>query len=264
MPIINFPSLADVPDEFKSAAKEADGKFQVDVALTSAVTDLKTKNTQVSAERDGLKAKADKFDALVGAEGEEKFTKELTDLRATDQKVKDGQLKGSDAIEAEVVRRLGTVKDDHARQLSEKARETGVYKTQAEAAQAQLRNMKIDQAVSAAALDPKSGVEPSALPDILSRARTIYVVEDDKLVPKDGQAIVYGPDGVTPMSPKEWLGKLKEQAPYFFKDSKGGGANGGGGGGKATTIGGYSKEEFLKLPPEQRMKIAREAGVEKI
>jgi hypothetical protein len=77
-----------------------------------------------------------------------------------------------------------------------------------------------------------------------------------QLVAKDGDAIIYGADGATPMSPSEWVrGKLREQAPYFYKNSSGGGATGGGTAGDAK-FGGMAEAEFRKLAPEKKLALA--------
>jgi hypothetical protein len=94
-----------------------------------------------------------------------------------------------------------------------------------------LRRTYVDRALTDVVLDESMGVHPKALADILGRAYQVFEVSDDgKLTPKRGEAVVYGADGVTPMSPKEWVQSLKEDAPYFFKGSNGGGSNGGEGG----------------------------------
>jgi hypothetical protein len=100
-----------------------------------------------------------------------------------------------------------------------------------------------------------SGANPEALPDILSRAsRTFTVTEKGQVVAMDGDAVLYGADGATPMSPREWLGKVIEEAPYLSKSSAGGGAAGNRGDEK---FGGMSADEFNKLSPQRRMEIAR-------
>lgn len=56
------------------------------------------------------------------------------------------------------------------------------------------------------------------------------------------------------MSPKEWLGKVKVEAPYLAKQSAGGGANGGDGKGAKH---GMTDAEFEKLSPVERINRAR-------
>jgi hypothetical protein len=73
----------------------------------------------------------------------------------------------------------------------------------------------------------------------------------------DGEAIIYGADGATPMTPDEWLAKLRDSAPYFCKNSNGGGATGNQGN---KMFGGMSKEDFNKLSGAQKLALARKSG----
>jgi hypothetical protein len=60
------------------------------------------------------------------------------------------------------------------------------------------------------------------------------------------------------MSPHELLTKLVADAPYLGKSSAGGGANGGNANSVSGTFG-MSAEEFQKLPPTERINLARKA-----
>jgi hypothetical protein len=62
---------------------------------------------------------------------------------------------------------------------------------------------------------------------------------------------MYGADGSTPMTPMEWLAKLREEKPFLFKQSEGGGSGGGG------RPGGLSQADLQKMSPVERMNYAR-------
>jgi hypothetical protein len=100
---------------------------------------------------------------------------------------------------------------------------------------------------------PDSGVRPEALPDVLERAYRLYKVENGALIPKQGEATIFGANGADPMSPAEWLVKLRDQAPHYFKGNGGGGAAGGREGEK---LGGFSHAEIAKLSPEAKLALA--------
>jgi hypothetical protein len=51
--------------------------------------------------------------------------------------------------------------------------------------------------------------------------------DDGRVLAYQGDLQLYGADGGSPLTPKEWIGKLKEEAPHFFKGTTGGGAGGG-------------------------------------
>jgi len=101
---------------------------------------------------------------------------------------------------------------------------------------------------------------PAALPDILSRAASTFVVQPDgSIIPKRGDTVVYGADGVTPMTVKEWLTKLVQEAAYLGKPSTGGGANGTVPGGAGQKYG-MSDAAFNALPAQERIRLARKAA----
>lgn len=255
MPDIVYDALDKVPEGLREHAKEQDGKVVVKVVPQVKLDEFRQTNITLSQERDALKAQFEPLKKLIG-EDVKAFEDELTELRSTVQKVKDGTLKGTDAIQAEVAQRVAQMRGDYERQLAEKATEVSAWKQQAAEADQKFRRSLVDRAVTDAVLNEKSGAEPRALPDILSRAYAVFQVDDaGKLVAKDGEAVIYGSDGATPMTPIEWLSKLKSDAPYFFKSSTGGGASGSQG---SKDYGGMTKEQFQKLPAAERLRIARE------
>lgn len=261
MPDVTFETMDAIPAEFHPDVKQVDGKFVVNLVTKKKVDEFRENNISIAKERDDLKSFRDKVAPLVG-DDVDAFTGEITRLKTVDQQVKDGSLKGNDQIEAEVLRRTQAAKENYERQLAEKAREASVFKGSAEAAERRLNQERVSQAISAAVLNPESGAEPSALEDFQSRARSVFSIDaNGKLVAKDGDAIIYGGDGINPMSPAEWVAKQKTTSPHLFKGSSGGGAAGAGGVGKDGLICGMSKDKFDALPPAERMRLARKFGL---
>lgn len=255
MPEIKFKTKDEIPEEFRAEAKEVDGSFTVNLVLNSKLAEFRDRNIAVMQERDGLKAKVTTFETLIGADPD-KFKAELEALRATDQQVKDGKLTASKTIDEEVSRRLNEGKAGYEAQIKTLANERDSERRAREASDAKFRRSIIDREITNAALSGEAGINPAALPDILTRAHAIYQVgENDALVPKRGDTIIYGSDGVSPMQPKEWLKKLVAEAPHFAKPSSGGGAAGGG----SAEFGGMAQADFLKLPATERMRVARQA-----
>lgn len=255
MPIIKFKTRDEIPEGLKGTETEADGGFTVKVVAQSKLDEFRDNNTALAQERDALKNKVAAYAAL--GDDPAKLGTEVAALRAVDQQVKDGKLKGSDAVDAAVAARLQASKEDFERQLRESATRAAAAEKAAADAVNELKRSIIDRAVTQAVLDKDSGLNPAALPDILTRAYNTYVVgEGNKLVAKNGDNVIYGADGATPMQPKEWLGKLVQEAPHFAKPSAGGGATGGEGGQK---FAGMSQEAFLKLPAAERMAKFRAA-----
>lgn len=255
MPIIKFKSAAEVPEGLK--AEEKEGVFVVDVVEKSKLDEFRNNNVNLARERDELKNKVEVYAAVVG-DDPDAFKGELGELRNVSQQVKDGKLKGSDAVEQEVARRVASVKEGYDGQIRTLTQERDRERQDKTALDGELRRSIVNQAVNEAILASDSGINPAAAPDILARAHNLYTVTPErKLVPKNGDAVVYGQDGVSPMPVKEWLQKLVVEAPHFSLNSSGGGASGGA---DTKLPGGMSQEAFDKLSPQERIKAARKAS----
>lgn len=255
MPIIKFKTKEEVPEGL--TAVEKDGAYVVDVVEKTKLEEFRTNNISLARERDELKNKVSTYASLIG-DDPDTFKGELEELRTTHQQVKDGKLKGTDAVEAEVTRRVASVKEGYDAQIKTLSTERDRERQGREALDARLRRSIIDSAVTQAILASDSGINPATTPDILSRAYKLFTVnEKEELVPKQGDAVIYGSDGATPMSVKEWLQKLQVEAPYFSLQSAGGGASGNA---DSKLPKGYTQETWDKLSPQERIKLARRAA----
>lgn len=142
--------------------------------------------------------------------------KELVELQ---RQVDEGKLLKEGKIEEVVQGRVAQM-----RTSLEGERDT--FKTRAERAENQLSTLLIDAAVKGEAL--KLGVLPTALDDVVLRARGTYRMVDGIATPHDEKGqVVYGKDGKTPMAMGDWVEGLKKSAPHLFAGSQGGGAGGG-------------------------------------
>lgn len=94
-----------------------------------------------------------------------------------------------------------------------------------------LEVLLIDNEVRAAAV--QAGVAPSAVDDVLLRAKTVYQVKEGVPIALDqkGQTL-YGKDGQTPLAIGDWVKGLKESASHLFLQSNGSGSGHNGGGGR--------------------------------
>ena len=263
MPDVIFASKDLIPAGLEEHAKEAeDGTFTVNVVPKVKIDEFRDKNIAQSKELEAASAVnslwVDAF-GLIEDFDEAKLAQD--ELKETAQKVLDGKLKATNDVEVEVVKRTEKMKSEYERQLATAAKERADALTVAKAAEGKYKRSVVDSHVTTAVLKEDSGVDTSALSDILARARGIFAVDDadGSLVAKDGDATIYGADGATPMTPSEWLVSLKETAPYFFKRSAGGDANGNDKNNKPAAHGGMSKEEWNKLPGATKLELARKA-----
>lgn len=258
MPVFKFKTKEEVPAELHDQIKEAADKtgFEINLVANAKLDEFRQNNINVSKERDELKGFKDKVSPLLGEKTVEDWAKEIGELTGIAQKVKDGTLKASDAIEAEVTKRTETMRGTLESQIASKAAESAAWKAKAEAGETKLRQFQVDNAINALAADPNIGLNPKATADVLSRARAVFEVQaDGSLIPKRNGEVIRGENGVDPMTPTEWIKNLRKEAEYYFLGSKGGGAGGDSTAGKAQ-FGGMAEADFNKLPPMERLKIA--------
>ena len=209
-----FKFIVDSLDQVNEAHRsfyvknEETGKYQLQVegAVPRAKLDeFRNNNITLTNEKQSLQEKLDTF-------------KDIDPTKWNEYKTKAEAFKGDADIDKIVENRIQaataqhkTIVDDLNSKLSST---TSLY-----------HNTLIGNEVQAAAL--KAGARPEAIEDIKRRAGDVFSVVNGKaVIQKDGN-IVYGTDGVTPMSSFEWAKNLAKDAPYFFTENHGGGGQGG-------------------------------------
>lgn len=254
MPDIFYNSLEEVPEGLREAAKtDAAGKVVVKVVPQSKLDEFRDTNIRVSKERDDFAAALGKAKEILGTDDFDAATASLTELRTVAQRVKDGQLVENKGLEEALTERTSKMREEMQGEIQRNAQSAKAWQDKYTSTDLKLRRTYVDRAITDVVLDETSGVHPKALNDILSRAYNTFEVSDDgKLTAKRGDAVLYGADGASAMSPKEWVNTLKEEAPYFFKGSSGGGSSGS----EGQTAYGMTSAEIAKLSPEQRLQIA--------
>jgi hypothetical protein len=168
---------------------------------------------------------------------------ELVDLQ---RQLNEGELLKAGKIDEVVNGRVAAMRAE-----LENQRDT--FKTRAEKSESQLALLMIDSAARTEAV--KLGVEPTALDDVVLRARGVYRMVEGSAVPQDAEGkVIYGKDGTTPMAMTDWITGLKKSAPHLFAGSRGGGA---GGGGRAAT------GSTANLSPAQKIALGLSQGVQR-
>ncbi|QJA42955.1 hypothetical protein [Phaeobacter phage MD18] len=267
MATLTFNSLSEVPEDLRETAKEGEnGVYTVKVAPADKVREFRESNVKLSQERDDLIGKVTKYEQVTGVsleqlgEGKlEDFAKTLETLRDTKKKVEDGALVENTSLEEAAAARVTEVTNSFKSQLSELARERDAHKERAKGAEERANQMMVENSIRLAASDPDVAMLDKAVNLVLPAAFRVFKVEDGgKLTPKTADGtIIYGSDGVTPMTVKEWLLKQREDSDFLFKGSKGGGASGS----DQKTAGRLSAAELAQMTPQQRMNYARKHGL---
>lgn len=127
--------------------------------------------------------------------------------------------KTDEDLEKQISDRTAQMRQEHAAAI---AKMTGDL----ESSQKMLEVMVIDGEVRRYAAE--LGAYPTAVDDLILRARGTFKVEKGVAMPyKDGQ-VQYGKDAINPMTMKEWLTDTSKNAPHLFNPNQGGGAKGSG------------------------------------
>lgn len=254
MPVLSFETLEAIPEGLREFAKSTDdGKVTVNVVPEAKLSSFRDNNVLVSKERDELKDRVTLLSGIVG-EDADAFVQDLEDLRKTRDRVKAGELNESGALETEITKRTGDMRKRFDEELQSKAREGAAWRQKFDGLDKEYRRSQVVQAIKDAATAPDSGVEPSALNSLAREALEVFRFTDEgKVIPMNGDAPIYGLNGVDPMTPKEWLEKLKETSPFYFKSTHGGGA--GGDTTKKNSFG-LSPQDLGKLSPQQMLELA--------
>jgi len=152
-------------------------------------------------------------------------------------------------IDEGVANNTKAMKEDHDKLLSDAL--SG--KTKAEQT---LNGLLVNDAVNREAIG--AGVKDTAVSDILTRAGNVFRVVNGQAVAFDGDSQIYGKDGTTPLSMKDWLAGQAATAPHLFKESTGSGAENNSGGGAAKKT--MSRTDFEGKNPAEQMAFVKSGG----
>lgn len=192
------------PEVAREYTKGDDGKYHISVegmVPSGKLAEFRDNNIE-------LKRQLERFKGVDPAK--------YAELAQLEQRVKESKLVDAGKIDELVAARVESMKTTHTAQLQEKDAALSV-------ANRQLESLLIDSSVRSAA--NTSGVLPTAVDDLLLRAKSTFKIQDGVAVPlNDKGQIIYGSDGVNPMSIKEWIDGIAKVAPHLFVGSVGSGA----------------------------------------
>jgi hypothetical protein len=132
------------------------------------------------------------------------------------------------------------------------AAKTAAAEKAAAEATGQYRNLRLEQAVSKAVMNEATGANPAALDYIIADAAKVFKFDDEgNMVPKQGEATLYGADGASPMTMDEWVTEHISNKPLLAKSSGGGGDPD-----PSKKYFGLAKEDYDKLSPIKKLELA--------
>ena len=243
-------------------AEEDNGSTDVDAkiaaAVEAAVGGLKKNYEALKNEKTQIKEQFDSINGLIetlgGVEtlkslGTADTVKQILEMRQRFEKEESGKLLTEGKYDEWFDKRVGGMRKDYENQISEYQKNLDAEKQRAETFLGSYRKKMLETEVASAAT--ASGIEPGALLDVQLRAQTQFTFdqERDTLVIRDSDGgVVFGKDGKSPKSIKEWLDDQKEVSRHWWPPSKGGGAEGSGrGGSRDQDIGKLDMNAYAEL-----------------
>lgn len=135
-----------------------------------------------------------------------------------DRKLKEKKMIDAGDLDKVVEERVKAMRAEHETTLTTITKERDTLSTK-------LSSVLIDSAVKSAAVSV--GVVSTAVDDVVLRAKTIFQMKNGDVVAVNAKGdVIYGKDGVTPLSIDEWVKDLKAGAPHLFEGMRGSGAPG--------------------------------------
>lgn len=220
-------------------------KALIDKAVSDAVTGLKAKNGELLGK---LKEREERLKSFDGIEPD--AVRNILKKFADDE---EAALIAKGEIDQVLSKRTDRMKADYDKKLQAEAE----AKARAESKAAKLAERTLAGALRDAAI--KSGALPEALEDIVLRASMIWRLDDDgEPVARNGDEVILGKDGKTPLSPKEWAESLREAAPHLWPRATGTNAPGSNGTGRH----GAASKKASDMTPSEKAKFIGENGVD--
>lgn len=207
------------PDLTKDAAAKAWFDQQTKTLTEGLVRNRDTILAEKRKAEEDLKAFRDKYASLGDPDAARQA---MAKLRDEEEKA----LVARGDIDGLVNRRLKETTDRLNGTLSAKEKEIEAAKKVAEQRWEMVRKLTVDRELAEAAA--KVGVHPTAIPDLVNRARGVFTVGDDgKITCVDSNGVPVLEQNGQPRTPATWVESLKADAPHFFPGSSGANSRGG-------------------------------------
>lgn len=253
---MDYSSLDEIPESFRSLYSEADGKFTLTgVQGMKTQADIDRLSLALQKERDDHKAVRTRFAPLKDMEMSELLQK-LDSLPALEEAAKAGG-NVDNLVSAKLKQHTAPLE----RQLGDLQSQLGQANELVAQLQQRERVRLIGDSVRTGAAATKA--LPEAVDDLQLMANSIFEVDDSgKVVAKEGIP------GVTPgISPEVWLTDMKRTKPFYWPASQGAGGRpgqGGFGGMNPWAKDNWNLTEQGKIytqDPEKAKQLAAQAGV---
>lgn len=219
--------LEDVAEALRALYRPSPaGGFELDAddadSVRKTVDEFRTNNRNLHRENEELKQLIGKFKGI----DPEKAKEAQAALDRIDQ-MEEGKLIKEGKLDDVIGRRTAKLRSELEGQIKSAEKRAAEMEESFKKTQGRLHRMVIEDKVRAT-VTKVAQVRPEAIPDVLRRAREVWVMDEkENLVPKDPATgeIIYGAKGNnTPLSLEEWTEGLVKDAPHFFEASGGSGS----------------------------------------
>ncbi len=148
---------------------------------------------------------------------------------------KDNEFLKTGKIDELVDQRTSQLKADHDDALLEVTTELETSRKTGKGYQSLYETKILEDTIKSAALNAK--VIPSALEDVVARAKNVFSLGDDfKVEARDSEGNLLKNEKDIIVTPANWMEVLKATSPHFWPASKGAGFGGSGGGGGSDSV----------------------------
>jgi hypothetical protein len=222
-----FDKAGDVPKGFEAAYEEREGKWHAKIPDTAKIEETLTKTRSERKEF-------------------EKAAKDASEKAADLQRQLDAKLATGADTDKKVSEMLTKWEQD-------KNAAVKAVKDQLDAAAGELRTLKLDDKIKAAAL--AAGVLPTKVDAVLKLTKDSFDLADDRIVVKDAKG------EVTTKTVADFFAKdYRAQMPELYQGTKATGGGASGGASKTTTTSDGSAGDRVIANPLQMLKEANEAN----
>lgn len=234
------PNITETP-EFQQALQS-----EVEKALAAETTGLKSKNSEILAEK---KKVQDQLNAIL-AQAED--AEDQAALRA-----------GKIDFQALMDKRVNAANATWQERLAAEVAEKEELRKAVDGEKTRLKSFQIKQLIGNEALKNEF-FQPTAVEDLINLAGNSWDLNDSgELVSRDQHGNIRVGKAGKPLTPKEWIEDLSGTRPHYFKTMPGsGGKQGGGGNGKTVTRDDWQKMVMLATPKDQAELFAKRANGE--
>lgn len=220
-------------------------KLSERVVPMTSLDEFRNKNIELLRERDELTKKFEGIDPEAHRR-----------LLQLEQDYKDAKLVNSGQIEELLSQKTKRMREDYETRLGTLEKNLNDEKAKGADTVQELRQtivqLEASQAINRVGI-PKEGV----LPYFCHLARNTWQFVEGKLMAMNGDKVLYGADGVKPMTWDEWALEIRKTHSNMFEPSQGGGSRGGGAGGVGN-LGAQVKD----IPAGERLRMIREGTLQ--